>query len=73
MMIFGVEVKGDHTFDRDSVERYIEQAYKAGKEDERAKIVAWLRDDALSHIRGGVAEKALLGLATDIEAGEHLK
>ena len=41
--------------------------------DERAKIVAWLRDDALSHIRGGVAEKALLGLATDIEAGEHLK
>lgn len=56
----------------EQVER-LRKEVDAARLAERAKIVAWLRDDALSHIRGGVAEKALLGSATDIEAGEHLK
>ena len=64
MMIFGVEVKGDHTFDRDSVERYIEQAYKAGRLDERAKITAWLDWNSYGHF--GM-------LAQSIQAEEHLK
>lgn len=61
MNIFGVEIEGDHTFTRESVERYIEQAYRAGQEDERAKIVAWLRwmDDPADY-------------ADEIERGEHL-
>ena len=66
-MIFGVEVKGDHTFDRDSVERYIEQAHKYGQEDERAKIVAWLKM-VKDEYRDPDAE-----LADRVEAGEHLK
>jgi hypothetical protein len=66
MIIFGVEVKGDHTFDRESMERYMVQAYKAGQEDERAKIVAWLRDcHSFREIR--------MALAHLIKAGEHLK
>jgi hypothetical protein len=46
MTIFGVEIEGDHTFSRESVERYTEQAYKAGQEDERAKIVYHIRQVA---------------------------
>ena len=68
MMIFGVEVKGDHTFDRDSVERYIEQAYKAGRLDERAKIVAWLREQNPTSVLELEDD-----LAEAIEAGWHLK
>lgn len=62
MIIFGVEVKGDHTFDRESMERYMFQAYRAGREDERATIVEWL-------IEQGFIDTA----ANAIEAGEHLK
>ena len=47
------------------VEQYIDRAYKAGQENERAKIVDWLRD--LQGTRHG------LTLADAIEAGEHLK
>ena len=65
MMIFGVEV-GEHTYTRESVERYIEQAYKAGQEDERAKIVARLRDD-----RSMIGNA--LRFAHWIEKGGHLK
>ena len=72
MVIFGVETIF-HTFTRESVEQYIEQAYKAGQEDERAKIVAWLRDDASNQLAGWSSQKALITSATDIEAGEHLK
>ena len=61
MIIFGVEVKGDHTFDRESMERYMAQAYKAGQEDERAEIVAWLKGFRW------------FSTAAAIEAGEHLK
>ena len=43
------------------IERYIEGAYTAGQENERAKIVEWLRwmDDPADY-------------ADMIEAGEHL-
>ena len=67
MTIFGVEIEGDHTFSRESVERYTEQAYKAGQEDERAKIVDWLQmvKDEYRDPDGELADR--------IEAGEHLK
>jgi hypothetical protein len=45
------------------VERYIERAYTAGQENERAKIVAWLRADLRDTFTAGDL----------IEAGEHLK
>lgn len=47
------------------VEQYIERAYTAGQENERAKIVAWLRDQdghGYDDMRANL-----------IEAGEHLK
>jgi hypothetical protein len=54
------------------VEQYIARAYKAGQGDERAKIVAWLRDGVamsdfyLNHVEARE-------IAQYIEAGEHLK
>jgi hypothetical protein len=74
-MIFGVEVKGDHTFDRDSVERYIEQAHKYGQEDERAKIVAWLEERAKRLWGQGDTKQAheCLSILARLDEGEHLK
>jgi hypothetical protein len=73
MIIFGVEVKGDHTFDRESMERYMAQAYKAGQEDERAEIVALLRDETQIMAATVQAQNMLLEAAAKIEAGEHQK
>jgi hypothetical protein len=50
----------DHTFNHKKFERYVKQAYKDGQENERAKIVAYLR------VYGYFD-------AAEIEAGEHLK
>ena len=74
-MIFGVEVKGDHTFDRDSVERYIEQAHKYGQEDERAKIVAWLEERSERLWGQGDTKQAheCLSVLARLIEGEHLK
>lgn len=68
MNIFGVEIEGDHTFTRESVERYIEQAYRAGQEDERAKIVAWLK-----MVKDEYSDPYMAELIDRVEAGEHLK
>lgn len=81
MNIFGVEIDGDHTFARESVERYIEQAYRAGQEDERAKIVAWLKAplirlnnfDGFFRSSDLATAEDLDDAATKIYAGEHLK
>ena len=50
------------------VERYIARAYTAGQENERAKIVAWLRKYSVIN---GLRNDEIM--ADDIEAGEHLK
>ena len=70
MIIFGVETIF-HTFTRESVEQYIEQAYKAGQEDERAKIVAWGRLIWLAQEWG--EDYPVVRLLNWVEAGEHLK
>ena len=69
MKIFGIQITRDHFFNRQSVERYQVHAYSYGKADERAKIVAWLRDSEEFYVNHYEARE----LAQYIEAGEHLK
>lgn len=55
------------------VEQYIDRAYKAGQGDERAKIVAWLRDRMSDAVMSLEPMSNIDDLADEIEAGEHLK
>jgi hypothetical protein len=55
------------------MERYMAQAYKAGQEDERAEIVALLRDETQIMAATVQAQNMLLEAAAKIEAGEHQK
>lgn len=63
------------------VEQYIDRAYKAGQEEERAKIVAWLKAplirlnnfDGFFRASDLATAEDLDDAATKIEAVEHVK